>query len=121
MRFRKILLNSKEIKDVKFANNLYRSLCNQVWYDPIDDVDINFSWRASGGFVADIRSEVIGTKEDYMDFYCCGNEGEIFDDIKTFMNKNNIILLEGYYENESTYWEKFKTSYRRENKLNKLL
>lgn len=122
MTFREILLNSEEIKNIKFATNLYRSLCNQIWYDTINDVDISFSWRASGGFVADIRNEVIGTNENYMDFYCSGNEGEIFDDIKIFMNKNNIVLLDGYYENESpAYWEKFKTKYRRDNKLNKLL
>jgi hypothetical protein len=69
------------MSDITFANKVYANLCNLVWYDYINDEVISQSWRGAGGFVADIRN--IG--EDYIDFYCSGNEGEVDKDF--FGNK----------------------------------
>ena len=35
------------------------------------------SWRYAGGIVADIEG-----KGDYMDYYCSGSEGHVFEEIE---------------------------------------
>ena len=37
-------------------------------------LDAHCSFRAAGAFVASLRNELIGTSEDYMDWYCSGPE-----------------------------------------------
>jgi hypothetical protein len=96
MRLREILINSNKISDIEFANKVYANLCNLVWYDYISDECISFSWRGSGGFVASIRN--IG--EDYMDFYCSGNEGEVDEEIEKLFNENGIVLFEDFYSHK---------------------
>jgi hypothetical protein len=96
MRLKEILTNSNKMSDVKFANKVYANLCNLVWYDYISDECIDFSWRSSGGFVASVRN--IG--EDYMDFYCAGNEGEVDEEIEKLFNDNGIVLFEDFYSSK---------------------
>jgi hypothetical protein len=97
MRLKDILINSNKMSDITFANKVYANLCNLVWYDYINDEVISQSWRGAGGFVADIRN--IG--EDYIDFYCSGNEGEVDPEIEELFNMNGIVVFENLYESYS--------------------
>lgn len=44
------------------------SLQNEDWNDA------SMSFRSAGEFVASLRNELIGTSDDYMDWYCSGPE-----------------------------------------------
>ena len=94
MRLKQILIDSNKMSDITFANKVYANLCNLVWYDYINDEVISQSWRGAGGFVAGIRN--IG--EDYMDFYCSGNEGKVDKEIEDLFNANGIVVFENLYE-----------------------
>jgi hypothetical protein len=97
MRLKQILIDSNKMSDITFANKVYANLCNLVWYDYINDEVISSSWRGAGGIVADIRN--IG--EDYMDFYCSGNEGEVDPEIEELFNANGIVVFENLYDSYS--------------------
>lgn len=97
MRLKQILIDSNKMSDITFANKVYANLCNLVWYDYINDEVISQSWRGAGGFVASIRN--IG--EDYIDFYCSGNEGEVDPEIEELFNMNGIVVFENLYESYS--------------------
>jgi len=58
--------------DDSFAQNFYAAFCNMEY--TVDDIDVvaSYSWRSSGGIVAEIRSLVGILNEDYMDWYCSG-------------------------------------------------
>jgi hypothetical protein len=88
----------KYINDDTFMTEIYQSLTNTtVLIDPrilLKDhlsedletvfkdilkkgnevIDVSRSFRSAGGFVARIRNEILGTDEDYMDWYCSGPE-----------------------------------------------
>jgi hypothetical protein len=96
-RLKEILINSNKMSDITFANKVYANLCNLVWYDYINDEVISSSWRGAGGIVADIRN--IG--DDYMDFYCSGNEGEVDPEIEELFNANGIVVFENLYDSYS--------------------
>jgi hypothetical protein len=63
------------VKDIRFATDLYRAMCNTDWYR--NGVHWATTWRAAGGIVADLRE----LNEDYLDFYCSGDEGIVADDV----------------------------------------
>lgn len=100
MKFADIISNCDQIKDISFANKLYASLCNRVWFNYIENEVIAFSWRGAAGFVARARSKALNTNEDYLDFYCGGNESAI-KEIEPIFNQNGIVLFEGYYDDMS--------------------
>jgi hypothetical protein len=117
------------MSDITFANKVYANLCNLVWYDYINDEVISQSWRGAGGFVAGIRN--LG--EDYMDFYCSGNEGKVDSEIEKLFNANGIVVFENLYESYPDVpdimekVELFKkehpvvVAYNRDKNLNKIL
>lgn len=129
MRLKQILIDSNKMSDITFANKVYANLCNLVWYDYINDEVISQSWRGAGGFVAGIRN--LG--EDYMDFYCSGNEGEVDPEIEEVFNANGIVVFENLYESYPDVpdimekVELFKkehpvvVAYNRDKNLNKIL
>ena len=129
MRLKQILINSNKMSDITFANKVYANLCNLVWYDYINDEVISESWRGAGGFVAGIRN--LG--EDYMDFYCSGNEGQVDKEIEELFNANGIVVFEDLYEsypNTPDIMEKVElrkkehtivVAYNRDKNLNKIL
>jgi len=98
MRLKEILIKSEEIKDPNFCRKLYSNLCNLAWYDYIGDEIISFSWRGAGSFVAEVRNESLNLKEDYIDWYLSGKEGELDPEIEEFMNRNGIVLFKDYYD-----------------------
>lgn len=91
--------NSKLISllaDFEVATDFYRALCNMRWRKkieiPEDDLIVeklkgletgvwSCSWRYAGGIIADIRNAHHGAKEDYLDFYCSGNEGYVSETV----------------------------------------
>lgn len=133
MTFKERLESYNKIKDYDFAQKIYANLCNLVWYDYVNDEVIEFSWRSAGGFVSGIRQ--LG--EDYMDFYCSGNEGEIDDEIEKLFESWNIVNVKEYYDgnvfngiknkSEEERIEEFKktnplvVAYNRDKKINNIL
>jgi hypothetical protein len=69
------------VKDQNMATELYGSLCNVDWYK--DGIRWSCSWRYAGGIVADLRN--VG--EEYIDFYCSGNEGLVHPIIEEKIRK----------------------------------
>jgi len=76
-------LSKKIQEDDVFAQALYASLCNTVWFNKSTDDIYSCSWRYAGGFVANIRDK----GEDYMDFYCSGGEGCYHSEVNKELNK----------------------------------
>ena len=88
-------------KDIEIAKDFYRALCNMRWKKSgvPEDVQImeklqgyepgvwSCSWRYAGGIIADIRNENHGTSEDYIDFYCSGDEGYVSETVEDCFNR----------------------------------
>jgi hypothetical protein len=83
------------LKDKEIATDFYRALCNMRWrftgFSTPEEHTIarlkneyawSCSWRYSGGVIADIRNQHYNTKEDYIDYYCSGQEGMVTDLVK---------------------------------------
>ena len=83
--------------DVGMAREFYSALCNMQWRKintlPEDEriMDIlrgeesdvwSCSWRYAGGIIAEIRSIHYNTNEQYIDFYCTGNEGYVSETVE---------------------------------------
>jgi len=79
-----LLTLHKEMQDRNFAEDIYGALCNMRWQNKKDPSNIyHCSWRYAGGLVATIR----GQGEDYLDFYCNGNEGKVSKEVNKLFNK----------------------------------
>ena len=64
----------KRLDSIEFATDLYKALCNMRWQSTIDEnIFYACSWRHAGGMIVGLRC--LG--ENYLDFYCSGNEGVI--------------------------------------------
>lgn len=84
------------LADIEAAKDFYRALSNMRWRkSDIDEEDLildrlkgvrndvcSYSWRTAGWIIADIRNTHYNANEDYMDFYCSGNEGHVTDLVK---------------------------------------
>lgn len=83
----------EKIKNIEYAKNLYAALCNNVFVK--NDTEWSCTWRYAGSIVAKLRWK----NEDYLDFYCSGNEGSITPEVQqdlenlgwTVVVKENII------------------------------
>lgn len=64
-----------DIEDPQKAVELYSALCNLKWIK--DGKENTMSWRYAGGVVAEMRNSILKGegREDYIDYYCSGNEG----------------------------------------------
>jgi hypothetical protein len=82
----------KLLEDSDTAAQFYSALCNVEWVRiskipedeqiidalmGVDRSEWSCSWRYAGGLIAQIRTLNYNLHEDYMDFYCCGNEGHV--------------------------------------------
>lgn len=73
------------------AHEVYAALCNVAWVPDAHEAQAYveargdgvcaWSWRAAGGYVADLRDR----GETYLDFYCSGNEGVVSDAVREAM------------------------------------
>lgn len=73
--------NSSEIRvrlqDTTFAHYLYSALCNTDLYYQDDPTPVGCTWRRAGEIVATLRDQ----NEDYLDYYCSGDEGTVHPEI----------------------------------------
>jgi len=69
------------VQDDNNAIQLYQALAENL-----------FTWRASGGIVANLR----GKGEDYIDYYCSGHEGNITRKTNRALKKVGIVLVKNY-------------------------
>jgi hypothetical protein len=65
-------------EDEEFAKDVYRALCNMRWRMKRTPFKYSCSWRYAGGLIAQLREQ----GEDYIDFYCSGNEGIVAPNVK---------------------------------------
>ena len=81
----------EKIGNDKYAQELYAALCNMRWQNNGNSENIySCSWRYAGGMVAQIRNQ----GENYMDFYCSGNEGQVNKRIENDLNNLGWEKLE---------------------------
>lgn len=69
--------------DYDYAQRVYAALCNMQWQKrdvmPIlKDDTWSCTWRYAGGMMAKLARR----NEDYMDYYCSGNEGFVADEVR---------------------------------------
>lgn len=65
-----------KMRDSKaYCVRFYGTLCNNELIK--GDCETGYSWRATGGLIADILGE-----GDYMDWYCSGGEGNIDEEVE---------------------------------------
>jgi hypothetical protein len=93
--------------DDYFAQNFYAAFCNNEYAVDDNDVVASYSWRSSGGIVAEIRNLVTGFHEDYMDWYCSGisifqatgfvEEGVLTEEIEECLNQIGLDYI-GFIE-----------------------
>ena len=62
-------------KDICFATDLYRAMCNTEWRR--NGRQWATTWRQAAAIVADLRD----LNEDYTDFYCSDDEGAVSDEV----------------------------------------
>ncbi len=78
-----IISLADKMQDDSYANAFYASICNIIWAKHKLDDAYSCSWRYAGGLVAQLRDK----GEDYLDFYCAGQEGRIRTDVLEDMQK----------------------------------
>lgn len=77
------IFDAEQASDIILMTELYSALCNVCWVrteEAAHSGKIDFwscTWRTSGAIVAEIRNEKLNLKENYLDFYCAGGEGEV--------------------------------------------
>lgn len=96
--------------DIEVAKQFYAAMCNVHWkkekvlaedellVERLKGTEHQWwlcTWRAAGGIIAGVRFLSIGAMEDYMDFYCGGNEGVV-----TELVRENLGRI-GWTPNES--------------------
>lgn len=71
-------------RDRKFGEDVYRALANVEWRNKEHpDIVYSCSWRFAGGLVAGFMCQ----GEDYIDYYCSGNEGFVSKEIEELLGK----------------------------------
>lgn len=75
-------LGARMAGDEEFCKQVWSSLANVDWYNTKDHTTYSCSWRYAGGLIADILGE-----GNYMDWYCCGPDAVVSDEIARAMKK----------------------------------
>lgn len=100
-------------KDREIAKDFYRAICNMQWKKnniPEDEQIIqklqgydpgvwSCTWRYAGGIISDIRNDNYKTAEDYMSFYCSGEEGYVSEIVED--NFNRLGWIKYPYEDDN--------------------
>lgn len=74
-----------------YCKRFYATLCNNVFAK--NSQEDSYSWRASGGFVADILGH-----GDYLSWYCAGNEGHVDEEVLSDLKSMGWDVIEDYYD-----------------------
>jgi hypothetical protein len=80
------MLGDKIRSDDEVAAAMWSALANVDWYNPELKLSVEYSFRAAGDFIAEIRG--IG---HYMDWYCCGPYAQVSDYIARSLKKEGWI------------------------------
>jgi hypothetical protein len=75
----------------RFATEVYRTLCNNKFFNEERNVIWTGSWRYVGGFVSGISNP---GSSDYMDFYCSGNEGRLNEEVVGMLKELGWIRVD---------------------------
>lgn len=78
-----------KMENYEYAQAFYAALCNIQWKKVGTDYIYDCSWRYAGGLVASMRYK----RENYLDFYCSGNEGKVRKDIEKDLNDLNYYAI----------------------------
>ena len=92
-------------KDKEFATDVYRALCNMRWRSKWTPFKYSCSWRYAGGLIAKLRDQ----GEDYIDFYCSGDEGKVTDEVRKIFNQLGWIPSPWAKDKDETIFNKVKT------------
>lgn len=87
------------ISSDEYAQHLYATLCNNKFLrgevlNILQDQFWSCTWRYAGGIIAAIRGS-----GDYLDWYCSGNEGNIFSEIESDLKKIGWAVIPYEYDN----------------------
>lgn len=77
----------------ELAHALYAALCNNQFRHAsmsVDHESWSCTWRYAGGLVAGL---VDPTHQDYLDYYCNGNEGYVSPEIETMLHEMGWSVL----------------------------
>ena len=92
----------KYLGDQNIAYDFYRALCNMRWrkvgvlseeeqiIDKLKGIESDYwscTWRYAGSIIADIRNTHYLTDENYINYYCAGNEGIVTELVKECFEK----------------------------------
>ena len=78
-----------KLEDKDYAAKVYDALCNNDWQH-VETKDIfHCSWRYAGSIVANNRKY----NQDYLDYYCSGNEGVVDPEVALDFAKLGWILF----------------------------
>jgi len=75
-------LKNKMVKDIDFAKDVYKALCNTQWREADGSYVYGCTWRYAGGLIAEIRNR----GETYLDFYLSGREGQVTPKVERIFN-----------------------------------
>jgi hypothetical protein len=67
--------------NVEFGKELWSALANVEWHHPDEPKPYGLTFRAAGGWVADM----VGLDTDYMDFYCESPYAQVSPEIEEAM------------------------------------
>jgi hypothetical protein len=81
----------EKVKDQLYAVNLYRIMCNNEFTCAKKKEPWSCTWRSAGAIVAELRD--IG--EDYMDFYCSGNESMVDEEVEQDLKNLGWTVVNG--------------------------
>jgi len=81
----------EKVKDRHYAVNLYRAMCNNAFTCAGKKEPWSCTWRYAGELVAELRDQ----GEDYMDFYCSGNESYVDEEIANDLKDLGWSVEEG--------------------------
>lgn len=69
------LFGDRMRSDEEFCKNIWSALANVIWRN-IDGAEASYTFRAAGGLIAEIIDG-----GDYMDWYCCGPDSVVSEEI----------------------------------------
>ena len=86
---REIQVLTSKMEDYDYAKAFYAAMCNMRWKKIGTNYIYSCTWRYAGGLVASMRYK----GEDYLHFYCSGNEGIVRLDIEKDLNNLEYITV----------------------------
>jgi hypothetical protein len=89
---------AEKMQDDNYATAFYAALCNVQWlhFAQMTKDAYGCTWRYAGELVARLRDN----DENYMDFYCSGNEGKVRKDVLSDLKELGYKPIPYVFKNE---------------------